>query len=152
LYKQILSDREKTSFTIDKFENSQEVTEAINGFYHHNIISYKPADKPEPENILETLEELLSSLKEYSLDKIYLRNDNQLTQISLKIFRNYSVFLDALSYYYDKVIEPNFEKDYQKANEKKKEKLDAEKNKYLKQDYFSIAHFQYALDNYVLVI
>lgn len=152
LYKQILSDREKTSFTIDKFENSQEVTEAINGFYHHNIISYKPADKPEPENILETLEELLSSLKEYSLDKIYLRNDNQLTQISQKIFGNFSVFLDALSYYYDKVIEPNFENDYQKANEKKKEKLDAEKNKYLKQDYFSIAHLQYALDNYVLVI
>lgn len=150
LYKQILSDREKISFAIDKFEKSEDVTEAIKGFYHFNILSYQPNDKPDTENILEKIQTLLAEVKAYDLNKIYLRNDTQLTYISQKIFGSYAVLGDALNLYYDKVINPQFEQDYLKANEKKREKLDVEKSKFIKQDYVSIGLLQTALDTYIL--
>lgn len=149
LYKQILSDREKTSFVPEKFQSSEEVTSAINSFYHCNVISFQPKDKPDAENILEKIQDLLAALKDYDLNKIYLRNDSQLTFISQKIFGNYAVLGDALNFYYDNVMHPGYEMEYKSANERKKKKLEEEKQAFIQQDYLSIGQLQDALDKYI---
>lgn len=82
LYKQILSDRESTSFIAEKFENSKQVLEAINGFYHHNLISYQAEGKEDTENVLQEIQNILTHIKDYELSKIYIRNDRALTDIS----------------------------------------------------------------------
>jgi CRISPR-associated protein Cpf1 len=96
-----LATGKKLLLFLKKFQSSEEVTSAINSFYHCNVISFQPKDKPDAENILEKIQDLLAALKDYDLNKIYLRNDSQLTFISQKIFGNYAVLGDALNFYYD---------------------------------------------------
>lgn len=74
LYKQILSDRENTSFSMEKFEDSQDVLGAINSFYHHNLIGFQPDDKPDSENILDKILGLLVNIKEYDTSKIFIKS------------------------------------------------------------------------------
>lgn len=56
LYKQILSDRQSTSFLPSKFSNSQEVLGAVRDYYLSNLICYIPEGKQEAENILEKIQ------------------------------------------------------------------------------------------------
>ena len=91
----------------------------------------------------------MAELNQYDLDKVYLRNDTKLTSISQKIFGNYGTIGSALNYYYESIIHPAFDKEYNKANDKKKEKLDKEKAKFTRQSYLSIQSIQNALDHYV---
>lgn len=150
LYKQILSDRESTSFIAEAFKKSQEVLDAINEFYYFNLISFQPKDKENTENVLVEIEKLLAAIKEYDLQKNYLRNDLQLTNISQSLFGTYSVFGDALDFYYENVEYPAFKKEYQK--ESKRKNLDKAKEKFTKQSYISIALLQAALDAYVPIL
>ncbi|MGM0479855.1 MAG: type V CRISPR-associated protein Cas12a/Cpf1 [Bacteroidota bacterium] len=156
LYKQILSDRTSTSFLPDAFEDdeessaSQKVLDAINQFYHSQLLDYQPSDKDETVNILKSFQNLLAELKNYDLDKIYLRNDASITNISQKIFGNYGVFRDALNYYYENQIDTEFKSKYEKAKtDKKRGNLDKEKAKFTRQSYLPISTLQTALDNYV---
>lgn len=75
LYKQILSDRDSLSFSIEAYSNDNQVLEDIRNFYDgvHN-------------EILPGLKELLESIKEYDLSGVFLRNDPQITDISQHIF------------------------------------------------------------------
>lgn len=144
LYKQILSDRESTSFVAEKFENSKEVLNAINHFYHHELISFQPQGKEDTENVLEELQQILEVLKEYDLSKIYIRNDKSLTNISQAVFVDWGIIKDALEFQY-KTNEPY------KATKKSPNPTEAYfkgLEKYLKQPYFSIAEIEHALFAY----
>ena len=140
LYKQILSDRESNSFVAEKFENSQEVLESINTFYHYNLISFQPLDKADTENVLEKMQTILARLSEFDLNKLYIRNDKSLTDISNTIFSDWSTIPDALKFTYlqsIKIGKNGFTQKQTKALES-----------YLKQPYFSISEIETALYRY----
>lgn len=156
LYKQILSDKASVSFLPDAFEDdsegtaSQKVLNAIKEYYEANLTCFKAEDKDDNENVLQEIKQLLGDIKNYNLDKIYLRNDTKITSISQKIFDNYSVFGDALNYYYEKIENPKFEEEYKKAKtDTAKEKLEKKKEKFIDQPYISIALLQKAIDKYI---
>lgn len=140
LYKQILSDRESTSFVAEKFENSKEVLEAVNYFYHHDLISFQPQDKDEAENILKEIQNILANLKEYDLSKIYIRNNKSLTDISNALFGDWGIVKNALEFAYLQTL------DIGKKGLTKKQIT--EKEKFLKQSYFSIGEIENALFTY----
>lgn len=87
LYKQILSDRNAISWLPDEFVSDNETLEAIERCYE-DLESQILNRKVEGEHSLKTL---LEGLEEYDLAKIYVRNDLQLTDISQKIFGDWSV-------------------------------------------------------------
>lgn len=155
LYKQILSDRNNISFLPDAFEDdedstaSQKVLDAVNHYYHSNLLDYLPSDKTDSINILKNMRDLIAGISDFDIAKIYLKNDNNLTTISQKIFGNYNIFKDALNYQYTNNIDPNFNETYEKANENKRDKLDKEKSNYIRQSHFSIEELQKALNLYV---
>lgn len=87
LFKQILSDRNAISWLPEEFKDDQEVLNAIKDCYarlSENVLG---------DNILK---ELLCSLAEYDTKGIFLRNDLQLTDISQKMFGNWSVIPSAI--------------------------------------------------------
>lgn len=87
LYKQILSDRNAISWLPEEFHNDKEVLEAIKDCYarlSENILGEK------------ILKSLLTSLEDYDLNGIYIPNDQQLTDISQRIFGNWSAIQNAI--------------------------------------------------------
>lgn len=92
LYKQILSDRNSISWLPEQFQSDEEVLETV-------LKAYQELDeqvlnrKKEGEH---SLKELLQILEEYDLDKIYIRNDVGLTDISQKAFGHWGVVSKAL--------------------------------------------------------
>lgn len=137
LYKQILSDRENISFLPENFENSQEVLDAIENYYKANLLDFKPDDKKKTENILVELKSLLVDLKTYDINKIYIRNDKAITDISKKLFDDWSIIKSALEFSYLSSLKIG-SKGLTKTQEKAKDA-------YLKQSYFSIAEIEKAL-------
>lgn len=96
LFKQILSDKEKVSFIPESFESDEEVLQAINEFY--TAMEQKIICNEEQINI----NELLSQISDYNIDKIYLTNDKCLTDISKKVFGNWNYIQLAISEHYDR--------------------------------------------------
>lgn len=152
LYKQILSDRSSTSFMAKNFTEDQEVLDAIEEYYKFHLLDFKAESKDGTENVLEKVKELLANLKEYDLSKLYLKNDTKITNISQKIFGNYGVFNTALEYYYATVVKSDFQKEYDKANQKKRDTLDKAQTQFVKQPYVSIELLQKAIDAYIVTI
>jgi len=146
LYKQILSDRESVSFLPDAFEDDaeetagQKVLNAIEEYYQSNIVNFRPGDKDDPENVLEKIKELLENLKSYDLEKVYIRNDKAITDISKTLFGDWGVIKAALEFSFLQTLEID-----KKGLSKKQE---MEKEKYLEQPYFSIAEIEKALGSY----
>ncbi|NLG03484.1 MAG: type V CRISPR-associated protein Cas12a/Cpf1, partial [Clostridia bacterium] len=89
LFKQILSDRITASFIPEMFESDQEVIDAVRSFYELEI-----------DNFVQT-HNVLSKIQEHDLERIYLRNDLSLTEISQKIFGDWSVIQNGLGIQYD---------------------------------------------------
>lgn len=91
LFKQILSDRNAISWLPDSFENDNDLLENL----EKCIQSYNEtsADK---KSIFARFKELLLTISEYEIDKIFIRNDLQLTDISQKMFGNYNVISRSL--------------------------------------------------------
>ncbi len=87
LFKQILSDRNAISWLPEEFNSDQEVLDAIKDCYERLS-----------ENVLgdKVLKSLLCSLSDYNLNGIFVRNDLQLTDISQKVFGNWSVIQNAI--------------------------------------------------------
>jgi CRISPR-associated protein Cpf1 len=97
LFKQILSDRSTASFIPDEFASDGDVLESIERFYqemNEQVISKK--EKGE-----HSLKDLLQSLPDYDLTKIYLRNDLSVTDISQKMFGDWGVFQKAMNTWFD---------------------------------------------------
>lgn len=120
LFKQILSERNAISWLPDEFENDNDMLQSIEKCYQDLS-----------EQVFGALKLLLTNIKDYDLEHIYLPNDLQLTDISQKHFGNWSVIKNA-------VLEET-----QSANPKKKnesgEKYDERIAKLLKvNDSYSI--------------
>ncbi|MBP7218971.1 MAG: type V CRISPR-associated protein Cas12a/Cpf1 [Paludibacteraceae bacterium] len=133
LFKQILSDRSTASFIPQQYEDDNAVLESIEKLYQElNEHVFSKQIKGE-----HSLIELLQNLPEYDLSKIYVRNDTSLTDISQKLYGDWSVIQKALYIDYD-----------QHYTGKKKlgtEQYEEERKKNLKQDSYSIAYINSCL-------
>lgn len=118
LYKQILSDRESNSFVLDKFENGQEVLEAVKNCYVH---FYKYIFEPEEEM---SLNNLINDLENFDLGKIYIANDVSITDISQYIYGDWSILRKAISEDYDRHhLSEKMTRDPEKYEDKKQKEL-----------------------------
>ncbi|MBI5219123.1 MAG: type V CRISPR-associated protein Cas12a/Cpf1 [Bacteroidia bacterium] len=147
LYKQILSDRTSISLRFEAFENDSELLEAIEVFYQNELCEFETEGKQK--NVFGEIKTLCETIPAYDTEKVYLRNDTGLTNISQRIFGTYSVFRDAISFYYDTVIDPAFQSKYAKAKtDSQVKKLTDTKNKW-NHDFISIGLLQKALYKYI---
>lgn len=92
LFKQILSDRSVISWLPEQFQSDEEVLEAIQKAYQDldEQVLNKKGDSGH------SLRELLQNLSEYNLEKVYIKNDQQLTDVSQKVFGHWGVVSKAL--------------------------------------------------------
>ncbi|MBR4116205.1 MAG: type V CRISPR-associated protein Cas12a/Cpf1, partial [Bacteroidales bacterium] len=129
LFKQILSERNAISWLPEEFENDNDMLQSIGKCYQDLN-----------EQVFGTLKLLLTNIKDYDLEHIYLPNDLQLTDISQKHFGSWAAIKNA-------VVES-----LQSANPKKKnengEKYNERISKLLKGfDSFSIAYINRLMQN-----
>ena len=121
LYKQILSDRETISFIPEKFNDDNEVLKSINDFYK-NI---KPS--------LEGVNELVSEISNYDTGIIYISAGEPVTNISNKVFGDWSV------------IRNNWNTEYELTHKKGRDEekfYEKEREEYKKIKSFSISELQ----------
>lgn len=138
LYKQILSDREITSWLPESFESDNELLNAINDFYNNEIVNFNCYDGVI--NILDKLKDHFLDTLLFDKEKIYIRNDLSLTNISKDIFGDWSVIKGAIEEKY-KLDNPR--------EVKAKDGLDKIEKKIEKIKYFSIAYMEEALQSYL---
>ena len=119
LFKQILSDRNAISWLPEQFQTEEEVLEAIQKAYQELDEQVLNRSK-EGEH---SLKELLLSLKEYDLAKIYIRNDQQLTEISQKVFGHWSMITNALLEELKKEVPKKSKKETDEAYEERLNKI-----------------------------
>ncbi len=131
LFKQILSDREQTSYLPEQFEDSNEAVTAIREFYEKDVAGYE-TDKAAV-HLVEAIEALLiRSLPDMDdLSGVWLQS-KALTDISQQMFGSWSVIPDALRVY----TEARF-----------KTKKDVEKQQ--KRSYVSMAEVEDALRTFL---
>lgn len=121
LHKQILSDRETISFIPEKFNDDNEVLKAINDFYK-NIKSS-----------LEDVNELVSEISNYDTGMIYISAGESVTNISNKVFGDWSV------------IRNNWNTEYELTHKKGRDEekfYEKEREEYKKIKSFSISELQ----------
>ena len=92
LFKQILSDRNAISFLPEQFASDNEVLNTIQQCY--NTLNDLVLNRNQQGE--HSLKQLLLSLSDYDLSKIYIRNDQQLTDISQRLFGTYDVIEKVL--------------------------------------------------------
>ena len=123
LYKQILSDHNSLSWLPEAFEDDNSVLEGIENYYSDlkdKLISKEC-----------TLKELLLSINKYNLDKIYIKNDLQLTEISQKLLQSWNTIPEA--------VKELYRKDNPRKPKENAEKFEERCEKYFKSfDSFSI--------------
>lgn len=131
LYKQILSESEKTSFIPPKFKDDNEVLKAISDLY----INDKADEDKTLREAIDELRDLFCNLDEFSLDGIYIQNDVSITNLSNGMFGLWSVIRDLWNLEYDSTNMNDRVKDFEKYEEKRKKAYKSEK-------YFSLAFLQ----------
>jgi len=139
LYKQILSDRNSTSFVTDQFQNDSELLESIEQFYQSGICNYESDGNTV--NILLSLQNSLRSLNTFDLSKVYLKNDRSITDISQSVFGDWNVIKSALSDYYESRFPINAKEKIAKYEDRKDKWLS-------KSTCFDINTIQTALNEY----
>lgn len=92
LYKQILSDRNSISWLPEQFESDEKVLEAIAKAY----VELEDKVFTRHNEGEHSLKELLLSLSHYDIDKIYIRNDQQLTDLSQKVYGHWNIVSKSL--------------------------------------------------------
>lgn len=127
LYKQILSDREQTSYLPEQFEDSNEAVAAIRDFYTEDVAGFET--EKAAVHLMEAIEALLTrTLADMEdLNGVWLQS-KALTDISQQMFGSWSVLPDALKAH----VEMNF-----------KTKKDIEKQE--KRSYVSLTEVEHAL-------
>lgn len=145
LYKQILSDRLSASWLPDAFENCKELIDGIMKYNDEALLT------PDGEYLPDVLSELLKGISKYDLNRIYVKNDVSLRNISNELFGYYGVLTEALNYYYEHVIDQDYLTKMSKVKtEKQADSLEKKKNAYVKDtEYFSLHTLQEALDLYI---
>ncbi len=119
LYKQILSDRNTISWLPEQFESDEKALEAIERAYQELNEQVLNRNK-EGEH---SLKELLQTLAEYDLDKIYVRNDLQMTELSQKVFGHWGVISKALLEQLKKELPKKSKKETDEAYEERLNKV-----------------------------
>lgn len=87
LFKQILSDREAISWLPESYKNDSEVISAINEFYRNLKGTVLGPG---------ALRVVLENLSNYDLTGVYIRNDQQLTEISQRLLGHWSIIPNAI--------------------------------------------------------
>lgn len=127
LFKQILSDREQLSWLQEEFKTGEDVLEAVKGYCEEYFA-----------NVDEMIKVLLTSIASYDLSYIYIPNDLPLTDISQKMFGNWSVIPNA--------IELEFRNRYSMKPKEKEDKYAERISKMIKQEKsFSLAYINHCL-------
>ena len=148
-FKQILSDREGSSFRLEGIKSDSELCEDLQRFtFENNDLFYD--NGTEKFNITERLKSnhdknIFSILKEQSdLSKVYIKNDRAITDISQTIFGQYHLIKSALVEYYveNKTLATD-------KKDKPKKLTKTEKEEALKKDYFSFEEIHKALEFYI---
>lgn len=134
LFKQILSDRNAISWLPDSFENDNDLLEKLEECYQ----SYNETDNGK-KSVFLRLKELLLTIADCELVKLYVRNDLQLTDISQKMFGNYNVISNAL---YEDLKSNTPRKSKKETDESYEERL---RDIIKKRDSFSIAEIDSSL-------
>ena len=119
LYKQILSDRNAISWLPEQFESDEKALEAIQKAYQELDEQVLNRNK-EGEH---SLKGLLQTLAEYDLDKIYIRNDLQMTDISQKVFGHWGIISKALLEQLKKELPKKSKKETDEAYEERLNKV-----------------------------
>ena len=132
LFKQILSDRDSNSFVLEKFEDDEDMVEAINSFYDLLV------DK----RLFGEVKKLFEDLRDFSLEMIYVKNDRSITDISQFLYGEYDFIKRALESYARKELFPPKKGDPTKAEEKQVEDW------IKKTTYFSINEINKALETH----
>lgn len=78
LYKQILSDKESVSWLAEEFTSDEEMLKSIRDYY----TSFK-------NNASQQMIDILTNIKSYDIDHIFIPNDISLTTISKKVFKDW---------------------------------------------------------------
>lgn len=89
LYKQILSDRESLSFIPEKFEDDNKLLQSIRSFYKERF----QADK---------FTGLFDCFDEFDMSGIYIRNNQDITDISQKVFGDWGIVSHHLGDKFDR--------------------------------------------------
>jgi CRISPR-associated protein Cpf1 len=147
LYKQILSDRSSISLRYNAFENDNDLLEAIEYFYNSELCEFE--NEGNKVNVFEKIKDLIENIENYELNRLYIRNDLGLTNISQRIFGIYSVFKDSMSFYYDNFIDLNYQEKLAKADTEKKIKGVTDTKRNWNKDFISIGLLQDCLDKYI---
>lgn len=119
LYKQILSDRNAISWLPEQFESDEKVLEAIQK-------AYQELDEQVLNRCKEgehSLKQLLLSLANYNLEKIYIRNDQQLTDLSQKVYGHWGVVSKALLEELKRIVPKKSKKETDEAYEERLGKI-----------------------------
>lgn len=145
LYKQILSDRDSLSFLSEKFENDKDMIDAINLFFKENIANIKKQDEKDDKNLLKEIKNLLKQLDDETieLNKIYVKNDKAITDISQFLFDDFGLIKRALFYYASNELFRPKKQEY--PNNKERDGWDRWVNK---TTCFSIAVIDRAVESY----
>lgn len=119
LYKQILSDRNAISWLPEQFQSDEKVLEAIQKAYQ-DLDEQVFNRKKEGEH---SLKDLLLSLSNFDLSKIYIRNDAQMTDISQKAFGHWDVIHKALLEQLKENVQKKPKKESDEAYEERLKKI-----------------------------
>lgn len=135
LFKQILSDRNTISWLPEEFEKGEDnkVLESIAECYQQFCaeVFFTTDNKY-------SLKDLLLTLKDYNLDKIYLKNDATLTDISQQLFGSWTIL--------QKAVETKYANENPKKNKETEEQFDDRKSKFFKNtESFSIVYLNECL-------
>ena len=141
LYKQILSDREGSSFRPEGIQSDQELCRLLADFAPDNI-TYTD-DSGHQQNILDTVEYHLKQLQDSNLEQIYIKNDQTISDISQAIFSDWAVIKRALEFYVDQEKLSTDKKGIPKTLNQ------AQKEKWLKKPYLSFQEIVSALKAYL---
>lgn len=118
LFKQILSDRNAISWLPESFENDNQLLEKLEECYQAFVTDYE--DK---KSLFERLKQMLLSIADFDTDKIFVRNDLQLTDISQKMFGNYDVINRALLNELKKTVQRKSKKETDENYEERLKKI-----------------------------
>lgn len=134
LYKQILSDRETSSFIPEQFENDKELLESLSKFIE---------EMAKDDGLLSKLEATIHTLKDADLNKTFVKGGVELSGLSQNIFGNYSILKSAIYHHAETVIYPT------PKSGKLSEVMENKRIKYVNnQDVFSIAELEAMLSTY----
>lgn len=139
LYKQILSESDG-SFRVEAFDKDMDLLESVKEFWEEIILGHRDILSGKKKNLLMSVEKLSKKINAFSkskLDEIFIENKN-LTNISHQVFGEWGLLNKSFVELFDML---NKDKPKTKALEK-------EKDKFLKQEVFSLRQLEEAFTVY----